>query len=246
VRRFRGASAGGGAGFTLLELVLAMSALALLSAICYGAFHVGIRAVEKGEVAVVTAQRLRVVMDMMIRQVKSAVATVPAGRTEGEEDEDPEFITPCPYFVGSRDFLSFLTAAGMLGGGGLSLVTYRVLPDPPRLVVEETPWPAELPGREWSGGSRATVALEGFTEAWFEYHPPVSVGDPPLTGDWLSAWDACSEDMDLDVEYEFSLPGAVRFRVRGLPGVEVDVWTQEIPTMLASASPENASGGEGF
>jgi prepilin-type N-terminal cleavage/methylation domain-containing protein len=246
VRPSRGASPAGRSGFTLLELVLAMSALALLSAICYGAFHVGIRAVEKGEVAVVTAQRLRVVMDMMIRQVKSAVASVPAGKTEGEEEEDPEFTTPCPYFVGTRDFLSFLTAAGMLGGGGLSLVTYRVLPDPPRLVVQETPWPSVLPGREWSGGPRATVALEGFSEAWFEYHPPVSVGEPPLKGDWLAAWDACSEDMNLDIEYEFSLPGAVRFRVRGLKGVEVDLWTQEMPVMLASASPENASGGEGF
>ena len=238
---------GARSGFTLLELVLAMSALALLSAICYGAFHVGIRAVEKGEVAVVTAQRLRVVMDMMIRQVKSAVATVPAGQSEDEAEEDAEFRTPCPYFVGSRDFLSFLTAAGMLGGGGLSLVTYRVVPDPPRLVVEETPWPAELPGREWSGGARATVALSEFAEAWFEYHPPVSVGEPPLADDaWLSSWDACSEDTNLDIEYEFSLPGAVRFRVRGLKGVEVDVWTQEMPIMLASASPENASGGEGF
>ncbi|TMB00617.1 MAG: prepilin-type N-terminal cleavage/methylation domain-containing protein, partial [Deltaproteobacteria bacterium] len=28
-------------GFTLLELVLAMSALAMITAICYGAFHLG-------------------------------------------------------------------------------------------------------------------------------------------------------------------------------------------------------------
>jgi hypothetical protein len=230
----------------LLELVLAMSALALLSAICYGAFHAGIRAVEKGEVAVVTAQRLRVVVDMMIRQIKSAVATVPAGRSEGEEEEDPDFTTPCPYFVGSRDFLSFLSAAGMLGGGGLSLVTYRILSDPPRLVVEEMPWPADLPGREGPGGSRTTLALDGFEEAWFEFHPPISIGDPPLAGDWPTSWDACSEDLGLDLEYEFSLPAAVRFRVRGLRGVEVDLWTQEIPIMLASSSPENASGGEGF
>ena len=43
-------------GFTLLELILAMSALALIATICYAAFHLGIRAVERGEVAVVTAQ----------------------------------------------------------------------------------------------------------------------------------------------------------------------------------------------
>ena len=32
----------GTGGFTLLEVVLAMAALALMAAICYGAFHLGI------------------------------------------------------------------------------------------------------------------------------------------------------------------------------------------------------------
>ena len=40
------------AGFTLLEVVLALTALAMLTAICYAAFHLGMRALEKGEAAV--------------------------------------------------------------------------------------------------------------------------------------------------------------------------------------------------
>src|SRR2546427_12863873 len=39
-------------GFTLLEIVIALTALALITVICYGAFHLGIRAMERGEVAV--------------------------------------------------------------------------------------------------------------------------------------------------------------------------------------------------
>ena len=42
------------AGFTLLEVVLAMTSLVMVTAICYAAFHLGMRAVERGEVAVVT------------------------------------------------------------------------------------------------------------------------------------------------------------------------------------------------
>ena len=61
------------AGFTLLEVMLAMTSLVMVTAICYAAFHLGMRAVERGEVAVVTAQRLRVASDVLIRQVKSAV-----------------------------------------------------------------------------------------------------------------------------------------------------------------------------
>jgi hypothetical protein len=225
-----------------------MTALALLSAVCYGAFHVGIRAVQRGEVAVVTAQRLRVVADLMIRQVKSAVATVPAGRVGGEADEadedfDPDFVETCPLFVGSSTSVTFLTAAGLLGGGGLSLVTYRIVPDPPRLVIEESPWPAELPGSDPSATARSTVALDGFEAAWFEYHPPIELGEPTLgSAAWNQVWDACDDEADWDM----SLPAAVRFVVRGLPGMEVAQWTQEIPVMLASASPENALGGETF
>src|SRR5439155_14005706 len=87
-------------GFTLLEVVLAMTALALITAICYGAFHLGIRAVESGERAVVTAQRLRVATDVLIRQVKSAVP-YPARN----KDDDVY-----PYFVGTATSLTFITA----------------------------------------------------------------------------------------------------------------------------------------
>jgi prepilin-type N-terminal cleavage/methylation domain-containing protein len=224
----------GSHGFTLLELVLAMTALALISAICYGAFHVAIRAMERGEVAVVTAQRLRVVTDLLIRQVKSAVATVPAGQhPETEEDEDPDFAESCPYFVGGPHYLSFLTAAGMRGGGGLSIATYRIVPDPPRLVFEETPWPGELPTEE-QHGTMSAVVLEGFEEAGFAFLPP----EPEEP--WQSRWDGCDDTLDF-----VSLPAAVRFTVRNLPGLEVEEWSQEIPSMLASFSLENVDA-DGF
>ena len=41
----------------MLEVVLAMTLLAMVTAIIYAAFHLGIRAVEKGQMAVVSAQR---------------------------------------------------------------------------------------------------------------------------------------------------------------------------------------------
>ena len=61
-------------GFTMIEVMISITLLALIAGICYAAFHLGIRAVGKGEMAVVTAQRLRAATDVMIRQVKSAVA----------------------------------------------------------------------------------------------------------------------------------------------------------------------------
>jgi hypothetical protein len=182
-------------------------------------------------------------MDLLIRQVKSAVATVPAGRS-AEKEDDPDLVTPCPYFVGGPDYLSFLTAAGMLGGGGLSIATYRILKDPPRLVFEEAPWPAALPGVEAAPAARLSVALEGFEDAWFNYHPPIEAEAPMLDPTaWPTQWDACNDDYE-EHDIVISLPAAVRFTVRHLPGLEIDEFAQEIPIMLASNSPENALGGE--
>src|SRR5437868_338778 len=151
----------GRAGFTLLELMLAMTALAMVAAVCYGAFHLGIRAVEKGEMAVVTTQRLRVAADTLIRQIKSTVA-YPARN----EEEDVY-----PFFMGSATSMTFITAAGLQGGGGLTRVVYQVVDDPPRLVISESPFfsPDEL-GRDPvdHAADAGTTLLDNFRSLKFE------------------------------------------------------------------------------
>ena len=150
------------AGFTLLEVVLAMTSLALVTAICYGAFHLGLRAVEKGEVAVVTTQRLRVASDVIIRQIKSVVPYAVRN-----EDEDVY-----PYFEGTATSMRFVTAAGMQSGGSLAVVEYRLEQDPPRLVMEEGVdfSPDSLGrGKIEKGDEHSTVLLEGFDSLKFEY-----------------------------------------------------------------------------
>jgi type II secretion system (T2SS) protein J len=198
--------------------MLAMSALALIAAICYGAFHLGIRAVERGEVAVVTAQRLRVATDILIRQIKSTVA-YPA------RNEDEEIY---PYFMGTATSMTFVTAAGLQGGGGLRRVVYQVVDNPPRLVLAEHASfsPDEL-GREPvdEPGARAAVLLDGFRSLKFEY-----MLNDGVDTEWREAWDAHEEEM---------LPGAVRVLVEGLPGIETSVWGQEIPLMMTTYGDNN-------
>lgn len=201
------------AGFTLLEMVLAMAALALVTAICYGAFHLGIRAVERGEMAVVTTQRLRVASDVLIRQIKSTVA-YPA-RNEEEE--------VYPYFVGTATSMTFITAAGLQGGGGLSRIVYQVVDDPPRLVITESPYfsPDAL-GRDPidKPGESSTTLLDNFKSLKFEY-----LMNDGVETEWRPAWDAHEDEM---------LPQAVRIMVDGLPGLEMSSWGQEIPIMTTT------------
>lgn len=203
------------AGFTLLEVVLAMTAMALVAAICYGVFHLGIRAVERGEIAVVTEQRLRATSDVLIRQVKSAVP-YPA------RNEDDEVY---PYFFGSPTAMTFVTAAGQMSGGGLARVSYRVERDPPRLVLGESPFfsPDTLGRGAFDPvGERAAVLLDGFTRAEFRY-----LLFDGADYEWRSAWDAREEEL---------LPVAVRVVIEGLPGAGTGTWGQEIPLMAVTYS----------
>ena len=211
------------AGFTLLEVVLAMTSLAMVTAICYAAFHLGMRAVERGEVAVVTAQRLRVASDVLIRQVKSAVP-YPV-RTE---DDDVY-----PYFTGTPTSMSFITAAAQQGGGALARVTYSLQQDPPRLMITESPsFSSDGLGRDRleHAGERTTVLLDGFRTLHFQY-----LLDDGTDTEWRSSWDAREEEI---------LPNAIRIIVDGLPGLEVDTWGQEIPIMVSTLTEGGAEANE--
>src|SRR5262245_58419323 len=197
-------------GFTLIEVVLAMTVLALVTAICYAAFHLGIRAIERGEVAVVGAQRLRVATDVIIRQIKSAVPYAARNR-----DEDIY-----PFFFGGATWVTFVTATGLEGGGGLARVSYQVVDDPPRLVVTESSFfsPDQL-GRDPvdKHGERTAVLLENFRDLRFEYMLSDSIDT-----EWRSEWNSHDEE---------AMPAAVRILVDGIPGLETDRWGQEIPIM---------------
>src|SRR5262245_17962610 len=210
-------------GFTLLELTLALSSLALLAAICYGAFHLSWRAVQRGEVAVVTAQRLRVASDVIIRQIKSVVAY--PMRTA---DEDV-----FPYFYGTPTWMKFVTTGG-LQQGGLTRVVYRLEDDPPRLILEEThDFTNDSLGAEAEGlgapSEHSTILLDGFKGLRFSYLPK----DEEATGkpeDWKDTWSPGTEE---------ALPVAVQILVRGMPGIELDEWGQEIPIMSTVVGDNN-------
>jgi len=206
-------------GFTLIEVVLAMTAVAMITAICYGAFHLAIRAVERGEVAVVASQRLRVAGDVVDHQIKSIVPYF-ARNQDGDT---------YPYFQGTATSVAFVTASALAGGGGLLRVIYRVLDDPPRLVLTETPvFSADTLGRDQADlpGEASAVVLDGFRTLRFEY-----LMNDGVDTEWVARWDGYEEE---------TLPSAVRMVVEGLPGLESDAsgqagvgWGTEKPVMLA-------------
>jgi prepilin-type N-terminal cleavage/methylation domain-containing protein len=210
-------------GFTLLEVVVALTALALVAGVCYGAFHLAVRAMERGEVAVVTAQRLRVMSDTL-RQIRSALS-------HRELDAD---LNPYQFFRGTAKSLTFDTNLQLQGGGGVSRVTYEVLDDPPRLRLTESE-PPQRHGKhakhrrrevEAPRNARSAILLEGFRSLTFEYID--------FEGQHFSTWDPEAVSMgESDLEQE-GLPAFVSVRIEGVPGIEGGTWQQDVPIVIAT------------
>lgn len=99
-----------GAGFSLVEMLLAVALLALLSTAAWGAMRTATRAVERGEALIERTNKLRVTQELLRRQISQAMA-VPFDRdtTDGR-------IT---NFVGERDRMMWVSPMpGYLGRGG--------------------------------------------------------------------------------------------------------------------------------
>ncbi|MBI5409237.1 MAG: prepilin-type N-terminal cleavage/methylation domain-containing protein, partial [Nitrospirae bacterium] len=102
-------------GFTLLELIIAITILTLITVIIGGAFRLGIRAWEKGEKETGETQRLRVVSGLLSQQLKSVYPY-----KMKLEDEDEKVV----IFKGEADSLLFVTTLTDSSSGGFKWVRY--------------------------------------------------------------------------------------------------------------------------
>lgn len=97
------------AGFTLIEVLLAIALVAIIMAMAYGGFRASVRASYSGEALIEETNRLRVVQQFVRRQLMQARSLV----IEQAEGEDPV------RFQGDRDHVRFVAPMpGYLSYGG--------------------------------------------------------------------------------------------------------------------------------
>jgi prepilin-type N-terminal cleavage/methylation domain-containing protein len=94
--KINGSPPAGSAGFTLLELVLALILVGLLSLVSYGTLNLCLKGARHGEAATANLQQLRVARQYLARSLGSAL---PRLKVQG----------PWPYFTGEPQELKFLT-----------------------------------------------------------------------------------------------------------------------------------------
>jgi len=105
-----------GSGFTLIEIMLAVSILAMVIATIFTSFRIGINAWEKGESKIEAFQTKRAVNALIFREIKSAY---PYTITPGELDTHSKYNA----FFGESDSLKFVSYASTTGRStGLSLI----------------------------------------------------------------------------------------------------------------------------
>ncbi len=158
-------------GFTLLELLIAMSLLVLIVAITMGALRLASRSVTAGERTAENQERFRTVLGILDAQIQSQLPLTV------EENVNRAY-----YFQGDNKTMRLATNYSIWGGGrGYVFVNYRVKAEGER--GKETLYAAEQsPGIE---GTRETRLFTNASEISFEYYDK-KPGEK--AGNWLEQW----------------------------------------------------------
>jgi len=204
----RAAKSSSNTGFTLVEVVLALTIFALMGAILYGAFSLGHNAVEKSQASFEKNQRLRSFADLLGGYIRSSY---PYRATA----QNPEI-----YYDGGEEQLSFVTASSLgMGGRGMALIriSWQEAEDGKGALTVSEELPVRLGEESGSGGQRNLVVLrEGIRQLRFAYLDPQGEEEK-----WEESWDAKERKI---------LPRAVRLSYRLEAGQEVR-WT--FPVMMS-------------
>jgi general secretion pathway protein J len=205
-------------GFTLLELVIALTILAMIAGSVAAGIRLAVASIERGEAVTRDAAKLRAVVGIFERALMSAdPLPIPMGDKS------------TPYFAGEEKSVRFLTAGAPFAvhGGGLRLISFfeRTGGEGGGIAVA-TASPFRDEGAErWEGTEKARILIPGGGELAFSYSAgPTEEG----AWEWVPAWD--QKEMG-------RLPAGVR--------VEFSVPTSSGPRRTAFVVPVPAGGGAG-
>lgn len=120
-------------GFTLLEMLVAITVLTVLVALVYGMLRMAMRSWESGTARIEASDVMRIGWSFLQRSLNNAQAV----RSKRED-------TPGIHFFGTADALEFVAdMPAYLGSGGLHALGIGLEPDPrterPRLVLRRIP-----------------------------------------------------------------------------------------------------------
>jgi len=185
-------------GFTLLEMLVALTIIAMIAVGLWSVFRTSLRVWARGTEYIDASQRQRNILDMVRKQLASAyplaAPSVPNPPDPDSPDPDsPDPVSPIlsnPIFQGTETSLHFISLNSLRfhDSPGLTLVNYEVTQDPEGaaiLVGWEERFLGQIPDYKSETDLAGMPPLFGnLTQCYFEY----------LSEDeeepWVREWDA--------------------------------------------------------
>lgn len=171
-------------GFTLLELAVAVTLVALMAVGLWAVLQVSIRSWSRGTEYVDANQRHRSIMDLVRKQMASTCALYT--KADPMQGEVPHIV-----FDGTDTGLRFISLNSLRfhESPGLTVVSYEIAQDSNgsyALVEREQPYLGYAPDEMRIQESEATLIFADLSSCVFEYYDP---GDDQNPARWVTEWD---------------------------------------------------------
>ncbi len=174
------------AGFTLLEMLIAVTLIAMMAVGLWAVFRMSIRSWSRGTEFIDTNQHHRSIADLVRKQMASTIGVF--------SPADPINNLPSNLiFSGAPDNLHFVSVNSLhfMESPGLTLVTYAVKQDSTgdfSLVEEESRYLGQpLDENLFTGQSKPIAVFDNLTSCLFEYFDE---GGNDIPAQWVRDWDA--------------------------------------------------------
>jgi prepilin-type N-terminal cleavage/methylation domain-containing protein len=175
-------------GFTLLEMVIAVTLVAMIAVGMYAVFRLSVSSWARGTRYIDTNQRNRTILDLVQRQMASTYPLLaPVNPQTGG--------SPYPIFAGSETSLQFLSLCSLRfqENPGLTMVSYDVVQDQAggyALAEREDRYLGMDPDRQSfleRKDEQVTTLFSNLVSFKFEYYDQGTIDQPSR---WVTNWDA--------------------------------------------------------
>jgi general secretion pathway protein J len=204
-------------GFTLIEVLVALTLLGLMSIFLFGSFRFGVRAWEAGSKRIDELADVEVVQNLLRNELSEAtplVAQRPPSQAESTlagSSSGLRFVAPLPAHRGIGGYYLFWLSASDSSGHGDLMLRWRVYR--PDMVLEE------------AESDETTLLLHQVTDARFDYFGRVHDQAEPS---WHESWNG-----------QDGLPALIRLRM-GFPSGDRRRWPDlVVATKLFGTGPQS-------
>ncbi len=172
-------------GFTLLEMLIAVTLVAVMTVSLWAVFRMGVRSWSRGTDFIDANQRHRSVHDLVRKQIASTFGLFRPAETQfGSE--------PALYFDGTENSLRFISLNSLRfqESPGLTLVVYEVAQNEAghlALVEKEARYLGQIPEQEEAADQSNPVPIfDNLSSCIFKYFDEGNGETPP---EWVGEWD---------------------------------------------------------